>query len=189
MQASAAALLRCDFEALPIDTQSLDLVVMPHTLELAHDAHLALREVERVLRPEGRLVILGFNPHSLWGVRQRIGRLRQRLTHSGAKPLYLPSEGEFITYRRLRDWLRLLSFEVEGGRFGCYRPPFTSEKGLTRFGWMERMGDRWWPVFGAVYFLVAVKRVRGMRLIGLVRPQAAKPITAPTAVANNREAA
>lgn len=51
-QASAAAVLRCDFEALPIDTQSLDLVVMPHTLELAHDAHLALREVERVLRPE-----------------------------------------------------------------------------------------------------------------------------------------
>lgn len=188
-QASAAALLRCDFEALPIDSQSLDLIVMPHTLELANDAHLALREVERVLRPEGRLVILGFNPHSLWGLRQRLGQLRQRLSHGAARPLYLPSEGEFIAYRRLRDWLRLLSFEVEGGRFGCYRPPFTSEKGLTRFGWMERMGDRWWPVFGAVYFLVAVKRVRGMRLVGLVKQQRAPANTAPAVVANNREAA
>ena len=188
-QLSAAALLRCDFEALPIDSQSLDLIVMPHTLELARDAHRALREVERVLRPEGRLVILGFNPFSLWGLRQKLGRLRQRLGLVAARPLYLPSDGEFLRYGRLRDWLRLLSFEVEGGRFGCYRPPFMSEKGLARFGWMDRIGDRWWPVFGAVYFLVAVKRVRGMRLVGLVRQQPAKQIAAPSAVANNREAA
>lgn len=187
--ASAAALLRCDFEALPIDSQCLDLIVMPHTLELAHDAHLALREAERVLRPEGRLVILGLNPHSLWGLRQRAGRLRQRLTRGAPHPLFLPGEGEFIAYRRLRDWLRLLSFEVEGGRFGCYRPPFTSERGLTRLGWMERAGERWWPVLGAVYSIVAVKRVRGMRLVGLVKQPPAKPIAAPAAVANNREAA
>lgn len=187
--ARAIALLRCDFEALPIDTQSLDLVVMPHTLELAHDAHLALREVERVLRPEGRLVILGFNPMSLWGLRQRLGRLRKALGLGRAKALYLPSEGEFLGYRRLRDWLRLLSFEVEGGRFGCYRPPFKSARGLTRFAWMERMGDRWWPVFGAVYFVVAVKRVRGMRLVGIARQPASQTGKAPAVVANNREAA
>ncbi len=187
--ARAVALLRCDFEALPIDSHSLDLVVMPHTLELARDAHLALREVERVLRPEGRLVILGFNPMSLWGMRQRFGHLRRYLGLGAAKPLYLPSEGEFLGYRRLRDWLRLLSFEVEGGRFGCYRPPFKSARGLTRFAWMERMGDRWWPVFGAVYFLVAVKRVRGMRLVGLVRQQAPQPGATPVVVANSREAA
>jgi SAM-dependent methyltransferase len=187
--ARAVALLRCDFEALPIDSQSLDLVVMPHTLEFARDAHRALREVERVLRPEGRLVILGFNPLSLWGLRQRLGHLRKYLGLGAARPLYLPNEGEFLGYRRLRDWLRLLSFEVEGGRFGCYRPPFKSARSFTRFAWMERMGDRWWPVFGAVYFLVAVKRVRGMRLVGLVRQQAPQPGAAPAVVANNREAA
>ncbi len=180
-----AALLRCDFDALPLDSQSLDLIVLPHTLELARDAHLALREVERVLRPEGRVVILGFNPASLWGLRQRFGHLRQRLAPRSERPLYLPSEGEFIGYRRLRDWLRLLSFEVEGGRFGCYRPPFTSEKWLQRFGWMDRTGERWWPVFGAVYALVAVKRVRGMRLVGLVRQQHARPNGAPAVVVNN----
>ena len=52
---------------LPFDASSLDLVVLPHALELARDPHLALREVERVLVPEGRVVIVGFNPASLWG--------------------------------------------------------------------------------------------------------------------------
>jgi SAM-dependent methyltransferase len=178
----AAVALHCDFDALPFDANSLDLVVLPHALELARDPHLALREVDRVLRPEGRVVIVGFNPGSLWGVRQRWGRLRHRLKPRNARPLFLPSAGEFMRYRRLRDWLRLLSFEVEAGRFGCYRPPVVSAKWLQRFEWMERFGDRWWPVFGAVYFVVAVKRVRGMRLIGLARQPRAATNAAPAPV-------
>jgi len=156
--------------------------VLPHALELARDPHLALREVDRVLRPEGRVVIVGFNPGSLWGVRQHWGRLRRRLAPRSQRPLFLPSTGEFMRYRRLRDWLRLLSFEVEAGRFGCYRPPVSSTKWLGRFEWMERSGDRWWPVFGAVYFVVAVKRVRGMRLIGLARQQNTATKAAPAPV-------
>jgi len=150
---------------------------------LARDPHLTLAEVERVLMPEGRIVILGFNPASLWGLRQRFGRLRRRL--GGRSPLFLPRPGDFIGYWRLRDWLRLLSFEVEGGRFGGYRPPLNSERWLSRYGWMDRTGDRWWPVFGAVYMLVAVKRVRGMRLVGLARRERTKPQAAPAVVANH----
>ena len=56
--------------------------------------------------------------------------------------------------------------EVEQGDFGCYRPALRSEKWLKRYEWMDRAGARWWPIFGAAYFLVAVKRVRGMRLLG-----------------------
>ena len=178
-----AVALRCDTDALPFPERSLDLVVLPHTLELARDPHLTLAEVERVLVPEGRVVILGFNPASLWGLRQRWGRLRQRL--GGRGPLFLPRPGDFIGYWRLRDWLRLLSFEVEGGRFGGYRPPLASESWLARFAWMDRTGDRWWPVLGAVYMLVAVKRVRGMRLVGLVARERAKPQAAPAVVANH----
>ena len=178
----AAIALHCDFDALPFDSNSLDLVVLPHALELARDPHLALREVDRVLRPEGRVVIVGFNPGSLWGLRQWWGRLRRRLVPRSQRPLFLPSTGEFMRYRRLRDWLRLLSFEVEAGRFGCYRPPVGSAKWLARFEWMERSGDRWWPVFGAVYFVVAVKRVRGMRLVGMARAQRAVPNAAPAPV-------
>ena len=61
-----AVALHCDTDALPFPERSLDLVVLPHTLELARDPHLTLAEVERVLVPEGRVVILGFNPASLW---------------------------------------------------------------------------------------------------------------------------
>ncbi len=177
--AAGAVDLHCDFDALPFPAHSLDLVVMPHTLEFARDPHRTLREVERVLVPEGRAVIFGFNPASLWGLRQRVRR----------RDAFLPTSGEFIGYWRLRDWLRLLSFEVEGGRFGCYAPPLRSQRWLDRFGWMDRVGDRWWPVLGAVYSLVVVKRVRGMRLVGLLRDTRRRPATAPAVVANRQQRA
>jgi SAM-dependent methyltransferase len=176
--------LHCEFDALPFPNQSLDLVVLPHALELARDPHLTLSEVERVLVPEGRVMILGFNPSSLWGLRQRLGRGGQSVGLATRSALFLPAAGEFLGYRRLRDWLRLLSFEVEGGRFGCYRPPCATQVWLDRMAWMDRTGERWWPVLGAVYFLVAVKRVRGMRLVGLVRKQARRASAAQAATAN-----
>lgn len=169
-------LLHCDFDALPFPNHCLDLVVMPHTLEFARDPHRTLREVERVLVPEGRAVIFGFNPASLWGLRQRLPRCEP----------FLPSSGEFIGYWRLRDWLRLLSFEVEGGRFGCYAPPLTAPRWLERFGWMDRLGDRWWPVLGAVYSIVVVKRVRGMRLVGLARDTRRRAVAGPAVVASRQ---
>ncbi len=178
--------LHCDPDALPFPNESLDLVLMPHTLELARDPHQALAEVTRVLRPEGRLMIVGLNPASLWGLRQRTSRLKGQLGVGHGAP-FLPRTGEFIGYWRLRDWLRLLGFEIDSGRFGCYRPAFNSERWLQRFGWMEHTGDRWWPVLGAMYFLAAVKRVRGMRLVGLARSERVKPKAAPAVVANRQQ--
>ena len=180
------AALQCDFDALPFPNQSLDLVVLPHALELSRDPHLTLREVERVLVPEGRVMILGFNPASMWGLRQRLGRTRRAVGLGARRTLFLPRAGEFLGYWRLRDWLRLLSFEVEGGRFGCFRPPYNSSRWLERSAWMESVGERWWPVFGAVYFLVAVKRVRGMRLVGLARHEARQARAASAVVANRQ---
>lgn len=167
--------LHCDFDALPFESGSLDLVLLPHSLELSGDPHAMLREVERVLRPEGRLLIVGLNPASSWGLRQKLG-------HS-----YLPSKGEFIGYWRLRDWLRLLSFEVELGRFGVYAPPVRSQAWLARWHWIEAVGARWWPVLGAVYFIQAVKRVHGMRLIGLARQGRRKTQAAPAVVAQHQQ--
>ncbi len=170
--------LHCEHDALPFPDQALDLVVLPHTLEQAADPHRTLAEVARVLRPEGRLVIVGLNPVSLWGMRQRLGRARLKLA-GRQRSLFLPRAGEFIGYWRARDWLRLLGFEIEAGRFGCWRPPIASQRWLDRFGSMDRVGSHWWPVFGAVYCLVAVKRVRGMRLIGLARAERVKPQASP----------
>jgi SAM-dependent methyltransferase len=76
IEAGSAHALCCEPEYLPFADQSLDLVVLPHTLERAADPHRSLAEVERVLRPEGRVVIVGLNPVSLWGLRQRGGGWR-----------------------------------------------------------------------------------------------------------------
>ena len=144
--------LLTNYEALPFSDASLDLLVLPHTLELSYDPHATLREVQRVLVPEGRVVICGFNPNSLWG-----------LGKSGG--LSFANTGDFIGYGRLKDWLRLLSFEVESTSYGCYRPAMKTERWLQRWDWMDVAGVRWWPIFGSVYGVVAVKRVHGMRLM------------------------
>lgn len=149
------------FEELPFAPQSIDLVVMPHVLEFADEPHQVLREVDRVLVPEGQVVITGFNPASLWGARQSFCRI-------GASP-YLPRAGQFISLPRIKDWLKLLSFEVNRGRFGCYAPWVRTDKWLARWSFLEKVGDRWWPVLGSLYMLTAIKRVRGMRLVGAVR--------------------
>lgn len=147
--------------ALPFADNSLDLVLLPHTLELHPDPHAALREVARVLVPEGRVVISGINPVSLWGLHQR----RFRWTQRWGGPWYLPENCEFIVPWRLCDWLRLLSFEVGEPRFGCYRPALRTESWLRRFAWLDRLGPRVWPILGASYLVVAIKRVHGMRLL------------------------
>lgn len=140
---------------LPFASASLDLVVLPHVLEFAVYPHQVLREVERVLVPEGQVLITGFNPWSLWG-------LRQKLERSDAA---FPWNGHYRSVSSLKDWMTLLGFEIHGGRFGCYAPPLFATHDRHRFGWMELAGDRWWPIFGGVFMLQAVKRVHSMRLI------------------------
>jgi SAM-dependent methyltransferase len=143
-----------DAHELPFASESLDLLLLPHLLEFSDEPHQILREAERVLRPEGELIVTGFNPISLWGVRKLFWRAR-----------HTPWNTEFVSVLRVKDWLKLLNFEMRGGRFGCYKPPFESEKWLGRFDLLDRAGERWWPVAGAVYVMQAKKRVAGMRVI------------------------
>lgn len=147
-----------DYAELPFASQSLDLVVLPHILEFAEEPHQILREVERVLMPEGQLIICGFNPASLWGLRRACAGM--------LKTEFLPKDGELISMPRLKDWLKLLNMHVTRGHFGCYAPPFASATWLQRSAFLEKAGQRWWPFFGAVYILQAKKRVKGMHLIG-----------------------
>lgn len=149
--------LRCDFDQLPLASNSVDLLLLPHVLEFAANPHQTLRDAERTLVPEGHMIISGFNPVSLWGARHLLGRRDD-----------LPWKGKFISLMRIKDWLALLDLEVVAGRMACYAPPLRNEKWLARFEWMNRAGDRWWPMMGGTYFLVAKKRVAGMKLI---RPQ------------------
>lgn len=181
---NAAVQLVLDPRALPFDANSLDLVLLPYTLEASADPHAVLREVERVLVPEGRLVVLGFNPASLWGLQQAYSGVLQRL---GADTLpFIPDVDDLIGVGRLRDWMRLLSLQVDGGRFGCYRPGVASPKWFERWQWLEKAGDRWWPMCGGVYLLEAVKRVQGVRMLQ-PRWKLAKASRAATTVAQRQE--
>ncbi len=146
--------LRADFRDLPIASNSVDLLVLPHVLEFSDNPHQILREAARVLLPEAQVVIACFNPRSLWGFR--------RLFHRDG---HYPWHGRFITLPRLKDWCALLGLEINAGEMACYVPPCSTEKWLKRFSFMEAAGDRWWPIGGGVYFLQAVKRVRGLHLI------------------------
>ena len=141
---------------LPLASQSVDLLALPHVLEFHHNPHEVLREAERVLMPEGHLVLSGFNTLSLWRLRQAMPFMDRQ----GA-----PWESRFIGLLRLRDWLRVLGFEINGGQFGCYVPPFQQQIWLDRFAFMDKAGARWWPLFGGIYVIRAVKRVSGMRLV------------------------
>jgi SAM-dependent methyltransferase len=139
---------------LPFPESSIDLIVLPHALEFTDEPHQLLREVYRVIRPGGQLIVAGLNPFSLFGFKRYFGRAQT-----------MPWNGNFIALYRLKDWLTLLGFEVSGGRLDCYVPPFAQEHWLRRFHFFENAGDRWWPIAGGVYFLRATKRVLGMRVI------------------------
>lgn len=156
---------------LPIASQSIDLLLLPHVLEFSAHPHQILREVERVLRPEGQVIISGFNPFSLWGLPRFLPSRKQ----------HYPWHGNFISLPRIKDWLALLGFDVVAGRMCCYEPPLRSEQWLQRFYFMEAAGDRWWALAGGVYFLQAKKKVVGMHLImpSWNRNSAANKVLAP----------
>ncbi|MBE7527266.1 MAG: methyltransferase domain-containing protein [Nitrosomonas sp.] len=140
---------------LPVRSDSIDLVLLPHTLELSSNPRQILREVHRVLIHEGKVIISGFNPFSLWGLRQRMMKTRTDF----------PWCGHFIDLSLMQDWLALLNFETTAGQFGCYVPPCGREQWLSRLRFMEAAGDRWWPIAGGMYFLQAVKHECGLRII------------------------
>lgn len=136
-----------DFRQLPIKTDSIDAVLLPHTLDFDDRPHAVLREVDRVLRRDGRLIVLGFKPGGIWGLR--------RLIPGAAMP---PGAENLISERRLRDWMQLLDMRVLGRERYFFRWPLTGNKARGSARWEER-GQSWWPELAACYMLSAQKRV------------------------------
>jgi SAM-dependent methyltransferase len=136
---------------LPVATGSIEAVLLPHTLEFAINPHEVLREVERVLRGEGKVIICGFNPVGPWGVRHLVaGRRFPAPVHR------MLAEG------RIRDWLRLLGFEVVASRRYLFVPPWPRRKPAEEQGWLERRGPDLAPPLAGAYLVKARKRVRAM---------------------------
>lgn len=134
---------------LPVASDSIDVVLLSHTLDFARDPHQLLREVERVLIPEGHVIIVGFNPWSLWGLWQ-LFRLRSNR---------VPWCGHFLSAWRVHDWLSLLGFQHKTERTLMFRPPLQRPGVMQRLDFLERIGGRFWSPLAAVYMILAVKRV------------------------------
>ncbi|MDX1336031.1 MAG: methyltransferase domain-containing protein, partial [Gammaproteobacteria bacterium] len=138
-----------DAEALPIQSESVDLVVLVHGLELSQDPHQLLREVDRILVPEGNLLIIHFDPVSWYGL------ARLALFWKKQIPWKLP----FYTGFRVRDWMSLLGYDVLRSRGMAYRPPMNSYGLYERLGWFERFSKRFLPFMNGLSLIHARKRV------------------------------
>jgi SAM-dependent methyltransferase len=161
----AGGTMQCSGHALPIATQSLDLLVLPHVLDFARYPREVLREAERVLMPEGRLLMTGFNPWSLWAWR-RIARRD-------------PWKGNWLSLPRLKDWLALMGFESMQGKYLAYTWPLQHAKWMACDQRINDIGNRWWPAAGAVYCLDMIKRVPGLQMI---KPRWRVPLASAVAV-------
>ena len=161
MQPGVQVLCQASIYDLPFANESLDLIALPHVLEFSENPHEALREIHRVLRPEGRIVISGFNPMSLWALRQFGGKIFQ-------KP-FLPTTGRFISHLRIKDWLNLLNYSIDRGRFGCYGFPFKNRTLKSEKNLLDQLGDRWWPFLGSIFMLSAIKRNPSIKLVGRIK--------------------
>ena len=140
---------RADWREMPFANDSLDFVVAAHAFEFCEDPRALAREIARVLRPEGDLLVVAFNPLSLFGARAKIDR--------GGE---YPWRGRFLPLPQIRDWLALLGLSPVGGGYCAYLPPLAlRQDAKCALGWVEAAGARWWPLAGGVYFIHAVKRV------------------------------
>ena len=160
--ASGTGAVRARYDALPVASGSVEAVLLPHTLEYAPSPHELLREVDRVLRGEGQLLVCGFTPLGPWG-------LRRRLSHGRFPP---PAE-RLMREGRLRDWLRLLGFEVASTRRYLFDRPgpddFTATAELAR---ATRTGSR----AAACRCVPAARRQRG-ECVTPIRPMWSRPRT------------
>lgn len=136
-----------DNAALPLESDSMDTVLVHHALDFAPDGHRLLREAARVTAPGGRLLLIGFNPLSLWG----LGRLMRRRRE--------PWNGRFIALRRVQDWLRLLEFQAEDINYGGFMPPLEAQRMLRRASQYELFGHRFLRPLGGFYLIIARKQV------------------------------
>jgi len=148
-----------DPEQLAIASDSVDAVLLPHTLERTESPHALLREVDRILRADGHLIVLSFASGGLWG-------LRHLLSDRG----YPAGRERAIREGRLRDWLELLSFDVPAATRYCHTPPVERVKQLRLLP-REEWAQRWLPFFSGGYLLRAQKRVHPLTPVRLWRRQ------------------
>lgn len=150
-----------DFTQLPLSAESMDVVLLHHTLDFSEHPHQLLREVSRVLIPRGHLLIVGFNPWSLWGIARWFARFLSAKSHWRHQSLRL---------HRVVDWLTLLDFETLDIQQGFYRLPLSHPKAIKHLHWMEAWGKKLRLACGGYYVILACKDRVGMTPLKVTWP-------------------
>ncbi|GAA0425387.1 methyltransferase domain-containing protein [Cocleimonas flava] len=140
-------------EQLPISTDNVDLVVASHILESSKNPHQVLREIDRILVPEGHCILIGFNPHSLSNLGRQMRHFRQKRQ----------SPYKMRSVNRVKDWFSLLGFKVLDVNYLGYRPGVKNKKLFESLRWLESWGEYTGPILGNMYVIHAKKRVIAMR--------------------------
>lgn len=152
-----------DFHQLPLPEESMDLVLLHHTLDFSQSPHQLLRESTRLLIPRGHLLIVGFNPWSLFGLGRWVARFFSRKAYWRHQTLRLG---------RVIDWLTLLDVETIDIQQGFYRLPLQHPGALKHLHWMEAWGKKLRLPWGGYYVILACKDRIGVTPLKLARPSA-----------------
>lgn len=149
--------IEAEFYELPIASASIDLVLIPHTLEFVDNPRQLLTEACRIVKPEGNIILFGFNPFSFWGLKKKF------IKHNK-----IPWSGNFIPASTLKKWLMLADFELIKQDTLLFRPPLEHHDGIyQKIKMIEWMGSKFWPPFGGVYMLMAKAKVTPLTPIKL----------------------
>jgi SAM-dependent methyltransferase len=148
--ASGEGLVVCQADELPFANESINLIILHHTLDITSQPHQTLREACRVLRSGGHIIIVGFNPLSSWGIRKLFNRKKKS-----------PWSTRFLAPQRLEDWLNLLNFQMEHVSHNFFMPPLGRFSWLRYFGFLDKLGKRLHLPLGAFYTIQAQKRIAG----------------------------
>jgi len=140
-----------DFHEIPVLTGSMDLVMLPHTLEFVDNPRQLLSEACRIIKPEGLIVISGFNPYSAWGARKLLGKVKNKNN--------MPWGASFIQSAKVKHWLELSDFAMESHKSILFTPPINRPKLYKKLHFLEKVGSVCFPIFGGVYILIARAKV------------------------------
>jgi SAM-dependent methyltransferase len=156
---------------LPMASGSVDVVVLPHTLELVDNPRQLLAEACRIVKPEGHLLICGFNPYSLWGLNKFLTKKNPTLPH-----LHSLKQGT------LRKWLHLSDFELIKQSSALYSPPMKKASLLKKLRFLEYLGNKCHLPWGAVYILMARAKVVPLTPVRLRWKQSIATMRVPSSI-------
>jgi len=148
LKENALSAFQSDLTELPIASGSIDLVIIPHILEYAAQPHRLFNEACRIVKPEGHIAILGFNPRGLWGIRKIFTQSKQS-----------PWGANFLPRERIKKWLRLAEFSLLKQDMLLFRPPLPEKQYFNQLKFLEFVGKKLYKPLGGVYFILAQAKV------------------------------